>query len=84
MKSDGLVTTKMDKRQLRAWEMISSKCDIRRLDSDSYLVRSQTKGNFYHVRNADGSGWTCECPDYANRKVDCKHIYAVKFSSNSC
>lgn len=28
----------------------------------------------------DRSEWKCECPDHVYRAVECKHIYAVKFS----
>ncbi|RLI77230.1 hypothetical protein DRP04_11720, partial [Archaeoglobales archaeon] len=32
----------------------------------------------YTVEWKDGK-WTCNCPDYSERKKPCKHIYAVNF-----
>ena len=32
----------------------------------------------YFVKNL-GYRWTCECPDFEYRKLNCKHIFAVKF-----
>ena len=75
---------KLDARQMRAWEMLSSnRCDIRRFnaDEDSYLVRSQSTTGYYEVRRLKDSTWVCECPDYANRKIPCKHIFAVRFKT---
>jgi hypothetical protein len=72
---------------MRAWEMLSSKsCDIRPFQQDgrysSYLVRSQSTTGYYEVRKLADSSWVCECPDFANRKLPCKHIYAVKFQNS--
>ena len=68
---------KLDTRQLRALEMVSGNCEIKKIGFGSYLVKSQSTGSYYNVR-ASKSKWTCECKDYANRKVWCKHIYAVR------
>jgi transposase-like protein len=50
-----------------------------RLDENEYEVRSQSGNGWYSVRALE-SGWTCSCPDWAYRRLDCKHIHAVLFS----
>lgn len=50
--------------------------------TDTYIVNSQSKkrrvlGNHYTVRWTVDK-WTCNCPDYARRRQDCKHIFAVR------
>lgn len=40
-----------------------------------HLVPSQTSNAVYKV---DATNFTCTCPDYTFRKMDCKHVIAVK------
>jgi hypothetical protein len=41
-----------------------------------FRVRSASGRGSYGVR-LDGLRWTCECPDYVDRQVACKHVAAV-------
>ncbi len=53
--------------------------DIKQLVLDTFLVPSQTiQGDYYTVKS--GEKWTCECPDFTYRDLECKHIWAVKIS----
>jgi putative transposase len=52
---------------------------VRRLDENTYAVRSQTGNGEYEVR-ATEAGWLCSCPDSSYRGEKCKHIFAVEFS----
>lgn len=76
------LAVKLEARQIRAWEMLSNGCEIKRLSENAYLVKSQSGNGFYLVTCQD-SDWSCECSDYVNRQVACKHIYAVYFSVTS-
>ncbi len=73
------MAVKLETRQVRAWEMLSSGNEIERINEDAYRVKSQS-GNGSYLVARQGSDWSCECLDYANRQVACKHIYAVYFS----
>ena len=54
---------------------------IKRLNKLTYKVKSQSSvDKWYIVVKTYNSGWTCECPDYTYRNVECKHIHCVKFS----
>ncbi len=54
---------------------------IQRLDERFYKVASQSGHGMYDVvKKKESSGWLCDCPDFANRKVICKHIWAVQIS----
>ena len=53
---------------------------IERIDEDFYLVKSQSGNGNYAVFKTENK-WTCQCPDNQYRKVTCKHIYAIEFSS---
>jgi putative transposase len=75
------LAVKLEARQVRAWEMLSNGNEIKRLNENAYRVKSQSGNGFYLVAR-EGSDWTCECPDFVNRQIACKHIYAVYFSLN--
>jgi len=53
---------------------------VKRLDSDSYRVTSQSGNGAYDVHSDEESSWKCTCPDHFYRNVKCKHIGAVEFS----
>jgi transposase-like protein len=61
--------------------MLSNGNEIKRLNENAYRVKSQSGNGFYLV-SRQGEDWSCECPDFANRQIACKHIYAVYFSLN--
>jgi putative transposase len=52
---------------------------VKRLSDNSYHVRSQTGKGFYRVVEKKFK-WTCSCPDHEYRAVECKHIWAARFS----
>jgi len=68
-------------RELRGLEILGKGNQIRRIDSDTYRVISQS-GNGSYLVLRQGSSWTCQCPDHQFRQLVCKHIYAVYFSQN--
>ncbi len=74
-----LTVTLESPRELRGLEILSKGEQIRRIDADTYRVKSQN-GNGAYLVVRHGKEWACECPDYANRQVACKHIYSVFFS----
>jgi transposase-like protein len=68
-------------REQRGLAIIALGSQIRRVDAQTYRVKSQS-GNGWYLVLKEGSEWKCECPDYYYRKVKCKHIYAVELSLN--
>jgi len=52
---------------------------VRRLDENTYSVKSQSGNGEYEVRATEG-GWLCSCPDSTYRGEKCKHVFAVEFS----
>ena len=52
---------------------------IRRIDDNSYEVKSQSGHGAYSIV-ATEFGWACSCPDNQWRGLDCKHILGVRFS----
>ncbi len=66
-------------REQRGLEIAKLNSQIRRINADAYLVKSQSSNGDYHV-SKDTHGWTCECPDHVYRHEKCKHIFAVEFS----
>jgi len=67
-----------DARVIRGYAIIAKGDKITQLDENTFTVPSQNGNGLYRVTKLD-SGWACTCPDHVNRKVDCKHIYAVRF-----
>ena len=52
---------------------------VRRLDADSYVVKSQSGNGEYSVLLLE-SGWNCSSRDFEFRGVKCKHIFGVEYS----
>jgi hypothetical protein len=74
--------SKLEPRQLKAMEMLADNCKIEFMKPNTYLVHSQSGEQYYTVKHRGPKDWSCNCPDYANRQIECKHIYAVKFSAD--
>jgi putative transposase len=54
---------------------------IQRLNKLTYKVKSQSSADtWYTVIKTYSDGWTCDCPDFTFRKIECKHVHCVKFS----
>lgn len=62
-------------RESRALELFRSRGhEIRRTGPNTYLVPACSGEGSYLVDYADES---CDCPDHAHRRANCKHILAV-------
>lgn len=66
-------------RESKGKELASLEGTVRRIDNQSYEVRSQSGNGEYQVLYTE-LGWICSCSDHIYRGVKCKHIYAVEFS----
>lgn len=82
-------TTQELERQVRGMEIISINHPIKRINKLHYKVRSQSSETiWYDIIKKYGSNiggrqdgqWTCSCPDYIFRHIQCKHICAILFS----
>ncbi len=66
-------------REIRGLAIVSMGSQIKRIDANTYRVKSQN-GNGWYLVKKNGLEWTCECPDFVYRHIVCKHLYAVEFS----
>ncbi len=66
-------------REERGQTIAQHNGQIKRIDETFYTVLSQSGNGEYAVTKVDNE-WICECPDNKYRHVECKHIYAIKFS----
>lgn len=66
-------------RELKGRAIAEAPNQVKRLSDHSYHVKSQNGNGFYRVV-AKKLKWKCSCPDHEYRAVDCKHIWAVRFS----
>jgi transposase-like protein len=66
-------------RQERGEAIARSQNQIKRIDENTYAVKSQSHDGEYCISKVCGE-WICECPDNKYRHAKCKHIYAVEFS----
>jgi len=67
-----------NKRELRGLAIVAKGGMIKRLNEDTYLVRSSDLECWYKVA-WKGRGWCCECKDFLKTNQPCKHVYAVAF-----
>jgi len=68
----------MTVREIRGRTIITRGIKPESLTENTYFVPSQTLDKKYIVRKTEYY-WTCQCPDYKFRKVECKHVHAIKF-----
>ena len=64
-------------RVVRGYAIISKGDVPKKIDENNYIIPSQNGNGEYTITK--GNKWKCSCPDYKERKRDCKHIHAVKF-----
>jgi transposase-like protein len=74
-----MVERKTLTREERGLAIAETNNQVKRIDADAYMVKSQSHHGEYAV-SKDAQGWRCGCPDYVYRHVKCKHIFAVEFS----
>jgi putative transposase len=68
-------------REQRGEAIAKLEGQIRRIDEQVYVVKSQSGHGEYTVCLSENE-WRCECPDNKYRHVKCKHIFAVEFSQS--
>ena len=66
-------------RKVRGLAIVAQADTIIRINSKTYSVKSQSGNGWYRVVKENGE-WRCECPDFVNRGVICKHSFAVNYS----
>ncbi|MBM3199707.1 IS1/IS6 family transposase [Candidatus Woesearchaeota archaeon] len=67
-----------NERQIRGLAIISKGDTPQVVSKDTYLVPSQSDENKkYKVTHVQE--WKCNCPDFRERGIECKHIHAIKF-----
>jgi putative transposase len=67
-------------REIRGKQIAELPNQIRRIDENEYRVLSQSCQEIEYQLHKTEIGWTCSCPDFAFRRVQCKHQFAVLFS----
>jgi transposase-like protein len=68
-------------REERGEAIARTENQIRRIDAQTYVVKSQSGNSEYCVCKSEDE-WRCECPDHVYRHAKCKHIFAVEFSAS--
>ncbi len=69
-----------NQREMRGLALLARGGMIRRVNKNSYLVRSSDLQHWYRV-NWTGRRWVCNCADHGKRAQACKHVYSVLFLS---
>ncbi len=64
-------------RVVRGYAIISKGDVPQKVNENTFTIPSQNGNGEYKVTK--GNKWKCTCPDFKDRKKDCKHIHAVKF-----
>src|SRR4051812_31420638 len=59
--------------------VIASTMKVQRMKNGGWRVPSQSFVGNYTVWNA-AAGKACSCPDFEERQLPCKHIFAVQFT----
>ena len=70
-------TAQQQIRQVRGYAIISKGDTPKQISKETWTIASQSGNGEYTITK--GLKWKCTCPDFKERKIDCKHIHAVKF-----
>ena len=73
---------KIYSRDLRGKAIADQSDQIKKVNPDSFKVKSQSGHGFYEVKSTK-DGMTCTCPDFTYRGGKCKHIAATKYYLDS-
>jgi len=65
-------------RKIRGYSILAKGDDPIQIGKNKFKIPSQSHEGYYIVTKGYRV-WTCTCPDHKFRKVECKHICAVKF-----
>src|SRR3989338_11596550 len=65
-------------RKIRGYAIISKGDSPESLGKNVYRIASKS-GNGHYVITLHKTNAECNCPDYKARKIDCKHIHAIRF-----
>ena len=67
----------LELRKLRGASILAKGDVPQAVSQEEFLVLSQSTNKKYKVTHKQE--WTCECEDFKHRRVECKHIQAIKF-----
>lgn len=67
----------LELRRIRGIGIIAKGDEPKIIDGETFYVPSQSSKKLYKVKHIET--WECECPDFQTRKLECKHIQAIKF-----
>ena len=67
----------MEERQIRGLAILAKGDNPISVKENEWIIPSQSSNRKYKVQHADI--WSCECPDFQNRRIECKHIHAIRF-----
>ena len=71
-------TPRQSARILRGQSMIEQGFEPVETDNRTFQIHSQSSDKQYNILHKYNA-WYCDCPDYLYRKLECKHIHAVRF-----
>ena len=73
----------IDDRQVRGMAIIAKGDMPTELGQNQWRIPSQNGGGVYNVAKSKSQWgydeWSCSCPDHQYRKIECKHIHAIRF-----
>jgi putative transposase len=72
---------KVNARIERGMAILSQAYQIEKADENTYIVNSQSDENKRYVVSKDRADWRCTCNDHKIRKIECKHIHAVRMKA---
>jgi transposase-like protein/DNA-directed RNA polymerase subunit RPC12/RpoP len=71
-------TPQQSARILRGQSMVEKGFEPTQINDNTFQVQSQSGNGMYTVLHKYNA-WTCDCPDYTYRHIECKHIHAIRF-----
>ena len=71
-------TPQQSARILRGQSMIEKGFEPKQVDDITFQVQSQSGNGLYTVLHKYNA-WSCDCPDFTYRHIECKHIHAIRF-----
>jgi len=72
----------VNKRKARGMILLEEGFEPKEIAMRTWMVPSQTGNGTYTINLSTRRRWSCTCPDYEHRGVECKHICAVKIWKN--
>ncbi len=70
---------RLSQRKLWGLGILSIGGQVERINDRNFRIKSQSNPEVSHSVVWENGAWSCNCPDFLERKKPCEHVYTVLY-----